>query len=146
MGTTTFTGPVRSGPILNTTGTTVGSDIANVGTVVLGQYEAITQDDTQSATATTIVVPAGSLITRIELHVTTAWGSGQTLSIGTSSAANQLGSLSSLSAAGIYAVAPTSTTSNWLVGTDDVQIWVDSGTGTGGEGVLLVQYIQGSNG
>lgn len=145
MGTTTFTGPIKAGNVLNTTGDTPGT-IANVGSAVLGQYAAITQDDTQSATATTIVVPAGSLITRIALQVTTAWGSTTTLSIGTSSAANQLGSLSGLSAAGIYAVAPTSTTAAWVVGTTDVQIWVDSGTGTGGEGVLLVQYIQGSNG
>jgi len=37
MGTTTFSGPVRAGTIKNTTGTTVESDIANVGYVVMMQ-------------------------------------------------------------------------------------------------------------
>ena len=37
MGTTTFSGPIRAGNIRNTTGTTVGSDIANVGYVVMTQ-------------------------------------------------------------------------------------------------------------
>ena len=146
MGTTTFTGPVRAGPILNTTGTTVGSDIANVGSAVMAQSVAITQAATTSATSTSVVIPANSTILSISLFVTTAWGTTTTLSIGTTSAANQLGSLSGLSAAGIYSVAPTTTTSAWFVGTTDVQIWVDSGAGTGGVGVLVVQYIQGSNG
>lgn len=145
MGTTTFTGPIKAGNVLNTTGTTPGT-IANVGSAVLAQSAAITQDATVTAAATSIVIPANSTVVRIALYVTTAWGTTTTLGIGTSSAANQLGSLSSLSAAGIYAVAPTTTTSAWFVGTTDVQIWVDSGSGTGGEGVLVVEYIQGSNG
>lgn len=146
MGTTTFTGPIKAGNILNTTGTTPGSDIANVGSAVMAQSAAITQDATVTAASTTIVIPANSTILSISLFVTTAWGTTQTLSIGTTSAANQLGSLSSLSAAGIYSVAPTTTTSAWFVGTTDVQIYVDSGSGTGGVGVLVVRYIQGSNG
>ena len=31
MGTTTFSGPIRAGNIRNTVGTTVGTDVANVG-------------------------------------------------------------------------------------------------------------------
>ena len=37
MGTTTFSGPIRAGNIRNTTGTVVGTDIANVGYVVMTQ-------------------------------------------------------------------------------------------------------------
>jgi hypothetical protein len=33
MATTTFSGPIRSGTILNTTGTTLGTDVRNVGAV-----------------------------------------------------------------------------------------------------------------
>jgi len=37
MGITTFSGPIKAGTIKNTTGTTLGSDIANVGQVVMAQ-------------------------------------------------------------------------------------------------------------
>ena len=37
MGTTTFSGPIRAGNIRNTNGTTVGTDVANVGYVVMTQ-------------------------------------------------------------------------------------------------------------
>ena len=37
MGTTTFSGPIKAGTIQNTTGTTVGTNIANVGQVVMAQ-------------------------------------------------------------------------------------------------------------
>jgi hypothetical protein len=59
MGTTTFTGPIKAGGILNTSGSTVGTDIANVGYVVMAQTAVI---DIAGATATTTIgyVPAGS--------------------------------------------------------------------------------------
>ena len=34
MATTTFSGPIKAGTIKDTIGTTVGSDVANVGSVV----------------------------------------------------------------------------------------------------------------
>ena len=37
MANTTFSGPVRAGTISNTTGTTLGSNIANIGQVVMSQ-------------------------------------------------------------------------------------------------------------
>ena len=37
MGTTTFSGPIRAGTIKDTTGTTVGTNVANVGQVVMAQ-------------------------------------------------------------------------------------------------------------
>jgi len=37
MAQTTFSGPVKAGPIFNTTGTTVGTNVANVGFAVMGQ-------------------------------------------------------------------------------------------------------------
>ena len=49
MGTTTFTGPVKAGGVLNTTGTAVGS-IKNVGTLVAAQSAAVTQSTTAAAT------------------------------------------------------------------------------------------------
>ena len=37
MGQTTFSGPIKAGTIKDTTGTTVGTDVANVGSVVMAQ-------------------------------------------------------------------------------------------------------------
>jgi hypothetical protein len=37
MANTTFSGPVKAGTISNTTGTTVGTNIANVGYVSMAQ-------------------------------------------------------------------------------------------------------------
>ena len=41
MATTTFSGPVKAGTISNTTGTTVGTNMANVGSVLMSQTEAV---------------------------------------------------------------------------------------------------------
>ena len=42
MASTTFSGPIKAGTISNTTGTTVGDDIANVGFVLMAQSANIT--------------------------------------------------------------------------------------------------------
>lgn len=79
MGTTTFSGPIRSGTIKNTTGTTVGTNVANVGNVVLSQTGTIayTDDGTAVAIAT---VPANSQIIEIYVDVLTPFdGTGTDL-------------------------------------------------------------------
>jgi hypothetical protein len=43
MATTTFSGPIKAGTIKDTTGTTLGSDVKNVGFTVMAQSAAITQ-------------------------------------------------------------------------------------------------------
>jgi hypothetical protein len=72
MGTTTFSGPIKAGTIRNTTGTIVGSDIANVGTVVSTQSMSTTQAAQFTSAATTIVIPANSTILRLSVAVTVA--------------------------------------------------------------------------
>ena len=37
MASTTFSGPIKAGTISNTTGTTLGDNVANVGQVVMTQ-------------------------------------------------------------------------------------------------------------
>ena len=82
MATTTFSGPIRAGEIKNTTGTTLGSDVANVGSVVLSQAANITQT---TGLLTDIVIPANSTIVDIKIYVRTAWtGVATTFGIGTS--------------------------------------------------------------
>ena len=87
--TTTFTGPVRAGNIIDTSGTTLGQDVANVGYVVMSQSSALTQAKNGSNAAgiytTDIVIPANSHIISINVYVTVAWdGVAQTINVGTS--------------------------------------------------------------
>jgi len=148
MGTTTFTGPVKAGDVLNTTGSAVGT-LKNVGTLVAAQAAAVTQSTTAAATG--IVIPAGSLITAIDLYVETAWSSATTtytISVGTSATATELVAATNANAVGILSLNPgtdATRTGLWTnVGTTDVQIWVDSGLPdtTPGAGILVVEYIQ----
>jgi hypothetical protein len=41
MGTTTFSGPVKAGTIKDTTGSTVGTNVANVGFALMAQSAVI---------------------------------------------------------------------------------------------------------
>ena len=66
MGITTFSGPIKAGTIPVTTGTTVGSDMKNVGQVVMGQSASFDYGDT-SATSTDIIIPANSQIVDIDV-------------------------------------------------------------------------------
>ena len=88
MGTTTFSGPVKAGTISNTTGTTVGTDMKNVGFTLMSQSAAITQSTTAAASG--IIIPANSQIVECYVYVTTAYDNSATLSIGTSSTSTEL--------------------------------------------------------
>ena len=151
MGTTTFTGPVKAGDVLNTTGSTAGT-IKNVGTLNASQQAAITQSATAAATA--IVIPANSTIIAIDLFVTTAWSSAtttNTVSVGTSATATELVAATNANAIGILSLNPgtdATRTGKWLnVGTSDVVIYVKSGAPDTipGAGTLVVRYIQAAN-
>ena len=70
MANTTFAGPIKAGTIKNTTGTTVGSDMANVGFVKMAQTGTWSQSTTAASTG--IVIPANSQILEITINITTA--------------------------------------------------------------------------
>ena len=40
MGTTTFSGPIKAGPIQQTTGSDLGTNVKNIGQVVMAQSHA----------------------------------------------------------------------------------------------------------
>jgi hypothetical protein len=146
MGKTTFTGPIRAGNILNTSGTTLGQDVKNVGSVVMVQTYPITQAGTATALATPIVLPANSHILNIQMLNTAAWsGAATTLSVGISATATELVALTSMTV-GLVALNPgtdATRTGVWDdTGTTDDRIWVlSANTGTG-VGTITVRYIQ----
>jgi len=149
MGVVTFTGPIKAGDVLNTTGTIAGT-IKNVGFVVMAQTVPITQAGTATALATAIVIPANSHIVNIQLLVTTAWdGAATTFSLGTTALSTELVVAGAGGTIGLSALAPganATRTAKWTnVGTSDVIIYALSANTGAGVGDLVVRYIQAEN-
>lgn len=149
MANTTFSGPIRAGNIFNTTGTTVGTNIANVGQVVMAQSQAITQT---TGLTTNIVIPANSQIVEMTLYVTTAWnGSASTLGLGNTVLATTYTAAGAVAGGtvGVVSITPGTDATRTLafvdVGSTDVQIKVTSTNAGDGVGYLTVRYIQANN-
>ena len=149
MGTTTFSGPVKAGTISNTTGTTVGTDMKNVGFTLMSQSAAITQSTTAAASG--IIIPANSQIVECYVYVTTAYDNSATLSIGTSSTSTELCTAVAVSTANVIKLGSQATIADsdeWEdIGSTDVKIFTDSSATTSdtGVGTLTVTYIQNNN-
>ena len=147
MGKTTFSGPIRAGSIRDTAGTTLGENVANVGSVVMVQHYPITQALTATALGTPIVLPANSHLLGIQMATTTAWnGAAATISIGTSATATELVAAGSLSAIGVNGLTPgtdATRVANWDdTGTADKRVFVLSANTGAGVGSLTIRYIQ----
>lgn len=145
MGTTTFTGPIKAGPIINTSGTTLGRDVKNTGFVTMAQVVPITQAATATALGTAIVLPANSHIINIQMLNTVAWDATNTLSVGTSATATELVALTAMPV-GLVSLNPGTDaprTAAWDdTGTTDKRIFVKSANTGVGVGTLTVRYIQ----
>lgn len=161
MSATVFTGPVFSGNVPQSDGTGNYAGIGgsngnqNLGFVDTVQAQAITQATNGSVAGvftTQITIPAGSLISAIDLFVTAAWtGAASTLGIGTQNSATAFTPAGAVtaSALGKLSVVPgTSLTqiNNWLnTGNTDVDLVITStNTGTG-TAWLVVKYAQALN-
>jgi hypothetical protein len=149
MGTTTFTGPIRAGDVLNTTGTTAGT-VKNVGFVIMAQVAPITQAGTATAVSTGIVIPAYSQIVQIQTLNTVGFsGASSNISLGTNATATDLVAATSVANIGITGLTPgTDATRSALwsnVGASDVIIYALSTNTGAGVGDLVVRYIQAEN-
>ena len=140
MGTTTFSGPVKAGPIRE--GAT-----ANVGTLVCAQSAAVLEISTEADTG--IIIPANSQIINMYVLVQTAWDGGtNTLDVGISGNTDLYVDGLDTSTAGNHraTAAATGTEANWRdIGTSDVTIYIQSVATGNGAGVLTVEYIQNRN-
>ena len=156
MGYTTFTGPVRAGNILNTTGTTPGVDVENVGQVVMAQSFPFTENGTP--TTTDITLPAISQVLSINWTISTAFTNA--VSVGGTLDGTVINATYFANATtpglGVSILAPTTIAQcgNWVSAgvisptqASDVRIVVSGGAVSGaGRGVLTVTYLQGPNG
>ena len=149
MGTTTFSGPIKAGPIYNTTGTTVGSDIKNVGWVLMSQSAAIVF--AANGTTTDIAtLPANSQIFQITLDITTVFNAAttNTIDFGDGTTADQYAdALAAGSLARVLATSDVSQIGNLVdIGTSDITVtatYNQSGTAaTTGAATATVLYLQ----
>ena len=148
MANTTFSGPIRAGNIYNTTGTTVGTNVRNVGQVLMSQSAVI---DIIGATATTpvAVIPANSQIVDCILNVTVVNNDSNAAAVTVGITDNTNAFLPSTS---VKALATTRGTIE-IVGTDigntDVQVnayfTATDGNGTTGTATVTVLYLQANN-
>ena len=140
MAFSTFTGPVRSGTVKNTTGTTLGT-IDNTGLVVLSQAAAL-----GLATTTPFVLPAGAQIQDIYIDVTTTFTSGATLAVGDGTTVDKYVTAITTPAAGRQAITYSGAqlTAMYNIGTSDVQITVTMAgtTAVAGAGYITIEYVQ----
>jgi hypothetical protein len=149
MATSTFTGPLKAGDVLDTTGTTPGT-VKNVGFVAMAQTAAITQAGSITAYKTSICIPAYSHILNIQFLNTTAWAATNTISVGTSATATELAVGVTMTQGQVSANpgADTTRVTNWSnVGANDVIIYVLSAASAtpAGVGDIIVRYIQAEN-
>ncbi len=151
MANTTFSGPIRAGGIKTTTGTTIGTDVANVGYVVMMQTH--TMDLSGGAIAaevTDMVIPANSKIVNIVIDLATAANTTTNISVGDTvgGAATYINALASGTTVGIKALGTSGGgTLSWgNTGTSDERLTVTSSAGTNaGSCVVTVRYAQAYN-
>ena len=147
MGASTFSGPLKAGPISQTTGTTVGTNEANVGVTVMAQSAVIDIIGATAADQVVATIPAGSQIIDVILNVTTAnddTGTA-TVAVGTSGSATAFLPATSVKTAGTTR-GTLSTSVATDVGTTDIQVLADftaqNGNGAAGAATVTVLYLQ----
>ena len=152
MGTTTFSGPIKAGTLKETTGSTVGTDVANTGFVLMAQSANIVY--AANGTTTTIAtLPANSQIFQITLDVTTAFNAGttNTIDFGDGTTADKYAdALAAGSIARVLATSDVSQITNLVdIGTSDVQVvatYNQSGSAaSAGAATATVLYLQNRN-
>jgi len=145
MGKSTFSGPIRAGNIFNTTGTTLGTNVKNVGSVVMVQTIPVTQAGSASAYGTPIVLPKNSHILNIQILATVAWDATNTVTLGTSATATELAAATAVTQ-GLISFTPGANATrvgNWDdTGLSDIRVWILSANTGIGVGTLTVRYIQ----
>ena len=152
MGTTTFSGPIKAGTLKDTTGSTVGTDVANTGFVLMAQSANIVYG-ANGSTTTIATLPANSQIFQITLDVPTAFNAGttNTIDFGDGTTADQFAdALAAGSIARVLATSDVSQITNLVdVGTSDVQVvatYNQSGSAaSAGAATATVLYLQNRN-
>lgn len=148
MGMTNFSGPITAGNIRNTTGTTVGTNVENVGFVLMAQSAVI---DIVGASANTVVgvIPANSQIVDCILNVTTANDDSNAAAVTVGITGNTNAFLPSTSVKSVATTRGTIETVGTDIGSTDVQVnayfTATDGNGANGAATVTITYLQARN-
>jgi hypothetical protein len=149
MANTTFSGPIRAGNILDTTGTTLGTNVKNIGPVVLTQSSNVALTHaTTAATALGIIIPANSQIISISIQVESLFTASNTATIAvgnSSSSATNVAAATAISATATGAATVPASAGAWrTVGTSDVELHgiTVANSATAGKARIVVTYSQ----
>lgn len=149
MGKTTFSGPIKAGDIPNTTGTTVGTDVANVGYALMAQSAVIDIIGASSADQVVATIPANSQIVDVILNVTTVNNDTNAAAVVVGTSADADAFIPSTSVKSLATTHGTLDTEATNVGSTDIQVLADftatDGDGTTGAATVTVLYIQNNN-
>jgi len=149
MANTTFSGPIRAGNIFNTTGTTLGTNVKNVGAAVLTQSSLVALTHaTTTATALGIIIPANSQIISVSIQVESLFTASNTTTIAvgkSSSSATNLAAATSISATATGASMLPAAADAWrTIGTSDIELYgiTVANSATAGKARIVVTYSQ----
>ena len=149
MATTNFSGPITAGQIRNTTGTTLGENIKNIGQVLMSQSVKVDIIGASHLNQVCAVIPANSQIVDVILNVTTVNNDtgAATVSVGTVADGDAF-----IATANVKALATTHGTLDTEatnVGATDIQVLADftgaNGDGTTGAATVTVLYMQNNS-
>lgn len=151
MGYATHLGPWLLGTVKNTTGTTAGT-IRNMGATIVSQTNPVAYND--AATTQAFVLPAGALITRVNIIQTTKFtGTSGVITLYLNGTAFAACSAITAGSSSNIAFNPTSDAQGALwanVGSSDAIItytMASSGSLAAGAGQLVIEYVvRGSDG
>ena len=150
MANTTFSGPIKAGTIRNTTGTTVGTDVVNVGSVVMAQSAVPNITGASQLNQRMAIVPANSQIIDCVIDVITAASGATNLSVGDTvgGATSILNTFAIGTTAGRkYPTTQAGAALAWEdTGTADIRLTVTNSAATSaGEVRVTILYAQNNN-
>ena len=147
MGFATHLGPWLLGTVKNTTGTTAGS-VRNMGATVVSQTIPVTAATFTNLTGTLGAIPAGALITDVQIITSTLFNSATTLIVSVGGV--DTATATTITAAGVYPITLATTFASTAanVGSTDALItYTATGTPATGAATIVISYVvRNSNG
>ena len=153
MASTTFSGPIKAGTIANTTATTLGDNVKNVGQVVMTQSSTVALTHaTTTATALGIIIPANSQIMNINIVVEQLFANSSTTTIAIGNGADNATDIAAAHSVSATAVGPLkmlqASAGAWdNVGTTDIELYgiTVANSANAGKARIVVEYVQNNN-
>ena len=153
MASTTFSGPIKAGTIANTTGSTLGDNVKNVGQVVMTQSSDVALTHaTTTATALGIVIPANSQIMNINIVVEQLFANSSTTTIAIGNGSDDATDIAAAHNVSATAVGPLkmlqASAGAWdNIGSTDIELYgiTVANSANAGKARIVVEYVQNNN-